>query len=178
MFKTQINQRETVKRIQTRMKIHGNWQKQKHADNRKQIHTWHEGLCEDWSFAPLEFNHLWFSNTRVWIEPFFILSTFMVQTEQSFTQTHNTDLMSSTDAAFKSPAVTILIGIIGVLFGRITHKHKVYVLFFQNKEGQMWLIISPDWLDRFSLPPVLVALVFISGSQIQIFVPINGASKM
>lgn len=176
MFKTQINQRETVKRIQTRMKIHGNWQKQKHADNRKQIHTWHEGLCEDWSFAPLEFNHLWFSNTRVWIEPVFILSTFMVQTEQSFTQTHNTDLMSW--CCIQKPRCHDSDWNNLGFFGRITHKHKVYVLFFQNKEGQMWLIISPDWLDRFSLPPVLVALVFISGSQIQIFVPINGASKM
>lgn len=53
----------------------------------------------------------------------------MVQTEQSFTQTHNTDLMSSTDAAFKSPAVTILIGIIGVFFGRITQTQGLCVIF-------------------------------------------------
>lgn len=126
MFKTQINKRETVKRIQTRMKIHGNWQKKiMQTTENKLIHDMK--VCAKTSpfvkFAPLEFNHLWFSNTRVWIEPFFILSTFMVQTEQRFTQTHNTDLMISTDAAFKSPAVTILIGIIRVflfVFWRIT----------------------------------------------------------
>lgn len=140
MFKTQINQRETVKRIQTRMKIHGNWQKkQKQKNKTKNMQTTENKFIHDMKvcakispfvkFAPLEFNHLWFSNTRVWIEQFFILSTFMVQTKQSFTQTHNTDVMSSTDAAFKSPAVTILIGIIGVFFGRITQTQGLCVIF-------------------------------------------------
>lgn len=59
MFKTQINKRETVKRIQTRMKIDKKKKIMQTTEN-KLIHDMK--VCAKTSpfvkFAPLEFNHL------------------------------------------------------------------------------------------------------------------------